>query len=278
MDVAERIGEQGGALTRSERLVAEVVLSRPQLVAFGTVADLAGAAGAGAATVVRLAAKLGYDGFTGLQASIRSDLGRQLRPAAERIREQSTGPLVEQQSAVERSNVQTSLGGIDPDALEIAATRLADPAARVLVLSGDASRGVAQQFVADLEVLRDGVILVDGNEIAVAKHLALAAPTDVLVTLDLRRYERWVVDAARSAAAAGTWSLALTDSVLSPLAAVADHTFVVSAASTGPFDSHVGTLAVFNLLVASVAERLREVATERIDRLEAVWKASYTDQ
>lgn len=278
MDVAARIAELGRSLTRSERLVAEVVLARPQLVAFGTVADLAGAAGAGAATVVRLASKLGFDGFTGLQASIRDDLGRQLRPAAERIREQQSGPLVAHLSAVERSNVQTSLGGVDAAALEVAATRLADPAARVLVLSGDASRGVAQQFAGDLGVLRDGVVLIDGNEIAVARHLALLRPSDVMVTLDLRRYERWVVDAARSAAAAGVWSLALTDSVLSPLAAVADTTFVISAASAGPFDSHVGTLAVFNLLVASVAERLREVATARIDRLEAVWRSSFTDR
>ncbi len=278
MDVAARIGELSGSLTRSERLVAEVVLARPQLVAFGTVADLASAAGAGAATVVRLAAKLGFDGFTGLQASVRDDLGRQLRPAAERIREQSGGPLVEQLSAVERSNVQSSLSGVDAATLDIAARRLADQTARVLVLSGDASRGVAQQFAGDLGVLRDDVVLVDGNEIAVARHLALLRSTDVLVVLDLRRYERWVVDAARTAAAAGVWSVALTDSVLSPLAAVADATFVISAASSGPFDSHVGTLAVFNLLVAAVAEQLREVATTRLDRLEAVWRQSFTDQ
>ncbi len=278
VDVAARIGELSGSLTRSERLVAEVVLARPQLVAFGTVADLASAAGAGAATVVRLAAKLGFDGFTGLQASVRDDLGRQLRPAAERIREQSGGPLVEQLSAVERSNVQSSLSGVDAATLDIAARRLADQTARVLVLSGDASRGVAQQFAGDLGVLRDDVVLVDGNEIAVARHLALLRSTDVLVVLDLRRYERWVVDAARTAAAAGVWSVALTDSVLSPLAAVADATFVISAASSGPFDSHVGTLAVFNLLVAAVAEQLREVATTRLDRLEAVWRQSFTDQ
>ena len=277
MEVVARIGELGGSLTRSERLVAEVVLARPQLVAFGTVAELAGASGAGAATVVRLASKLGFDGFSGLQASIRDDLARQLRPAAERIREHPSGPLVEQSLAVERSNVQASLAGVEDSQLEVAARRLADPAGRVLVLSGDASRGVAQQFVGDLGVLRDGVCLLDGNEIAVARQVALLRPIDVMVTLDLRRYERWVVDVARSAADAGVWSLALTDSVLSPLAAVAEVTFVVSAASAGPFDSHVGTLAVFNLLVASVAEQLRDVATERIDLLEAAWRSSFAE-
>ena len=87
VEVAERIGRANTTLTPAERRVAEVVLDRPQLVAFGTVADLAEAAASGAATVVRLAGKLGYDGFTGLQASVQHALAGQLRPAAERIRE-----------------------------------------------------------------------------------------------------------------------------------------------------------------------------------------------
>ena len=68
----------------------QVVLERPQLVGFGTVADLAEAARAGAATVVRLAAKLGFDGFSALQASIQRDLvapaatGRRAHPRARR--------------------------------------------------------------------------------------------------------------------------------------------------------------------------------------------------
>ncbi|MEO6158490.1 MAG: RpiR family transcriptional regulator, partial [Ilumatobacteraceae bacterium] len=56
-------------------------------------------------------------------------------------------------------------------------------------------------------------------------------------------------------------------------AALADRTLVVTAAGAGPFDSHVGTLALFNLLVAGVADRLRAAATDRLDRVEAAWQA-----
>ncbi|HZY07265.1 MAG TPA: hypothetical protein VFE69_05950, partial [Ilumatobacteraceae bacterium] len=87
VEVADRIGKSSTSLTNAERRVAEVVLANPQLVAFGTVADLAESAGSGAATVVRLATKLGFEGFSALQASIQQDLANQLRPAAERIRD-----------------------------------------------------------------------------------------------------------------------------------------------------------------------------------------------
>ena len=61
---------------------------------------------------------------------------------------------------------------------------------------------------------------------------------------------------------------------------MADRTFTVSAAGGGPFDSHVGTLSLCNVLVAGVADRLREVATERLDRTEAAWReaGSLTDR
>jgi DNA-binding MurR/RpiR family transcriptional regulator len=66
--------------------------------------------------------------------------------------------------------------------------------------------------------------------------------------------------------------------VLSPLAQVADQTVVLAAGGSGPFDSHTGTLAVFNLFVASVADAMRAQATERLDRLEVVWRESLTDR
>ncbi|MEZ5258088.1 MAG: hypothetical protein R2705_14655 [Ilumatobacteraceae bacterium] len=87
MDVARRIAEARDRLTKTERRVAEVLLQRPQVAAFGTVAELAEQSSAGAATVVRLAVKLGYDGFTGLQLAAQHDLEGRLRPAVERIRQ-----------------------------------------------------------------------------------------------------------------------------------------------------------------------------------------------
>ncbi|MDP9464466.1 MAG: MurR/RpiR family transcriptional regulator [Actinomycetota bacterium] len=261
-------------MTNAERRVAEVVLANPQLVAFGTVADLAEGAGSGAATVVRLATKLGFEGFSALQASVQQDLANQLRPAAERIRDPAVHDSLNRHLQIELGNVQITLGVIDQVALADVIDHLADPARRIYVLSGDASKGVAAQFVGDLDALRANVTMIEGNDVAVRRTVALMDEGDVLVTVDLRRYDRWLVDAARTAAHAGVWTVSIADSVLSPVAACAQRTLVVTAAGAGPFDSHVGTLALMNLLVAGAAIRLRGVATERLDRAEAAWRVS----
>jgi DNA-binding MurR/RpiR family transcriptional regulator len=275
MEVEQRLSERADRLTPAERRIAETILSGPQVVAFGTVADLAAASGAGTATVVRFAVKLGFDGYSELQASIRRDLSGQLRPAVDRIRDEPvTGgaALLARHLAAEISNVQATLDAVDTATLDAAVALLADPKRAVLVLSGVASRGVATQFVGDLEQLRPGCRPLDGNPIDIVRTLALVGDDAVVVALDLRRYERWLIDALGEARANGAAAVSITDSVLSPLARAADHAFVVEAASAGPFDSHVGTLALLDLLVADVATALRSSATARLDRLEAAWQ------
>jgi DNA-binding MurR/RpiR family transcriptional regulator len=274
MEVAGRITSAGAALTTAERRVAEIVLHRPELVAFGTVAELAEAAKAGAATVVRLAAKLEFEGFSALQAAVQDELANQLRPAAVRIREEHGGVAVQRHLQRELENVQATLIAVDEKALQEALEHVTDVKRRVLVLSGDASTGVCWQFVGDLGALRPGVELVSGNDVAVKRRVSTICPGDVLVAIDLRRYDRWVLDAAQAAVRRGAWLLALTDSALSPLAGIANASLVLTAGGVGPFDSHVGTLALLNLIVAGAAEALRGVATERLDAAENAWRES----
>lgn len=271
MEVAERIRTHSASLTAAERRVAEAILRSPQSVGFGTVADLAVASKVGAASVVRLASKLGFDGYSDLQASIQHDLLRQLRPAVERIEETVGDGPRSAHAAVELSNVRATIEAADPGAIEQLTRRLADLGRPVVVLSGEASAGVAAQFADQLEQLREGVSVLHGSDVAVRRAIAVLPGDATAIVIDLRRYERWLLDAHRALRERGVWSAAFTDSILSPLAALAEVTFVLSADSIGPFDSHVGTLALLNLIGADVAGELRASARDRLAAVEWAW-------
>jgi DNA-binding MurR/RpiR family transcriptional regulator len=286
MIVSAQIDAHLRDLTPAERRVAAVVADDPEAVAFGTVADVARRAGASGATVVRLAAKLGFDGFVDLQAAVQEEMTRRLRPASERIRRPAAGDVLGTALATEMANVATTLEGVDRQAFDEAVALLSGPLAggrrgsgQVLLLSGDASSGVASLFADELSMLRPGVVLVGGSEVRVARMLADVGPSDVVVVVDLARYDRAVLDAAGRAAGQGSAVVALTDSALSPLASVAAVSFSASVTGAGPFDSHVGLLALANALLAGVAARLRRSATDRLDRVEAAWRtaAALTD-
>ena len=224
----------------------QVVLERPQLVGFGTVADLAEAAGAGAATVVRLAAKLGFDGFSALQASVQRDLAHQLRPAAERIREIGGDQPIARHRAAELSNVQATAGRRRPGDARRRRRRCwptrtgtcscwpATPSA--------ASPSSSPPISAPCGRRGDGR---RQRRRACAGSSPSAVADSTLVVVDLRRYERWVLEAVdQGRGRRGTRS--------SPCPTACCHRWRwwpttrsrSSAASVSPFDSHVGTLAL----------------------------------
>jgi DNA-binding MurR/RpiR family transcriptional regulator len=271
VDVAALIEEHRDRFTPAERRVAVVVLAQPQLVAFGTVAELAAAAETSGASVIRLAAKLGFDGFSSLQARVQRDLGRQLRPATARIRQPASGDLLGRALLVELDNAQATLEGIDATRFDLAVQALAVATNRVYVLTGDASSGIGSLVASDLSMLRPGVTHVTGSDVHVYRALAELRPADIFLTLDLARYDAALIRAAAAAAARRATVIALTDNALSPLARTADVHFSVRAKGVGPFDSYAGALIVLNALVAGVAERRRTTATETLDRIEAAW-------
>ncbi len=273
MRVGALIDANRERLTPAERRVAELVLTAPEAVAFGTVAEVADRSSTSGATVVRLAVRLGLEGFTALQAMVQAELSDRLRPATERIRQRPTADVLGRAADIEGENVADTLAGVDRSAFDDVATALAAPRRQVWVLAGEASRGVGQLLADELGMLRSGVEQLEGNGLRLGRGLAEVAEGDVLLVIDLRRYERWVLSTTEQARSLGALVVAISDSALSPLAELANHTFVVRAAGVGPFDSHVGSLAFGNALVAAVASRLRSSATARLDRIEAAWEA-----
>ena len=259
MDVAALIEQHQDRLTPAERRVAAVVLDQPQLVAFGTVADLAKQASTSGASVIRLSTKLGFDGFSSLQDSVQRDLGRQLRPATARIRQPESGDLLDR-AAAPRARQR-------PDHPRQRRPRLASswPSSRwptrpagCCVLTGEASRGIGMQIVSRPVHAAPG-----RDPGAAAARCGSTGPWPTCA----RATPCWC---STCPATTPGWSrpprprsnrhatvIALSDSVLSPLARRADLHFVVPAKGNGPFDSYVGALALLDVLVAGVADRLR---------------------
>ncbi len=271
MDVDALIRQYRDVLSPAERRVADVVLSDPREVAFGTVASTAKAAATSGASVVRLTARLGLDGFADLQERVRDELTRDLHRAAERIRRPQPEDLLERAAVLASDSITATLDSLDRERFHAAVALLADTDAAVYVIAADDSRGIADQVVTELGMIRPGIRLVHGSEVAVWRTLAELEPGDVVLALDLPRYDRWVLAAVEQATTAEARVIALTNSELSPLASHARIVFPVTSVSVGPFDSHVAALALFEALVAGVAARLQDIATDRLARIDAAW-------
>jgi len=273
MSLASLITDRRGSLTPAERRVLEYVLAEPEAVAFGTVAALAKASRTSGATVVRLATKLGFDGFAGLQAHIQADVVDRLRPAVERIRAPSEGDALAQVLATETRNLHATLASIDLGDYERVVCRLADAPGRILVLAGECVHGVGELLADQLQMLRPDVGMLEGNAQRIGRTLADLGDSDTVVAIDFRRYDQWLLTTARHVRRSGGFLVGCSDSPLSPLAELADIAFTVSVEGVSPFDSYVAAVALAGALVAGVARRLTPTAKARLDRIETNWRA-----
>ena len=271
MSLAERV--RATALSPRERRVADLILSDPSAVAFGTVASVATAADVGNSTVMRFANATGFDGFSDLQQAVRNELDSRLRQATHRVRQPQRGDPIDRSLDAEIANVTDTFARLDRVGLAAAAARIAR-CARVGVVAGDTARGVAQDFATQLGMVRPHVELVDTGSIALTRSLTWFDRADMLVAIDTARYEHTVTLACERAADRGVPVFAISDSHLSPIAAVATWSFQVLDHGAGPFDSFVGALALTNLLVTLVTKEVGRPAVRHIDRLEAEWNAA----
>jgi DNA-binding MurR/RpiR family transcriptional regulator len=267
MRIVDRLAEVAGSLTPAEQRAAQVLEKDQPLVAFGSLAEVAAAAGTSGPSVLRMATKLGFSGFSELKEAIQEELSVRLAPPSHRVGAQGPQDLFGRVAAADAENVLRSIESAEPSLATIVAL-LSDDRRQVHIVPGTAMRAVGIALADQLSQLRDGVRLHYGPPTEVAREIATAGETDLVIVMDTSRYERWVVEAAAQARALGAKLVAITDTPLSPLVAGSDAHLLVRVVGAGPFDSLTGALSVANALAAGVAARAHIGAGKRLRKAE----------
>ncbi len=271
MSIQDLIASVSERLTPTERRLARLVLEDPTLLAFGTVSDLAARAETSRPSVVRFAAKLGFEGFSDLQGWSQAELSRRVASPSQRIRREP-GSVEPVRRAVEDAvqHVCEALNGERVRALAAPIVR----AVHVWILSGETSMAGAHVLHSGLSMARSGVHLVTEHD--TGRDLSGAAAGDVAVVIDFARYRMNSITAAQTLAELGVEIVAITDGPLSPLASLTQTRCELRVPAAGPFDSSVPAVTAAELIVAEVVSQLGDAARERLDRLETLWQSTGT--
>jgi RpiR family transcriptional regulator, carbohydrate utilization regulator len=235
--LTSRLQRQFAQLSPKQQAVARVLVADPTFVAFASVAELAERADVDPATVVRTCQSLGYRGWTELQDVVREDLSR--RPTfADRVQglEASNSHLVDRVFAASMQNVTETVEGLDHDAFHAAARALGG-AEGVLIVAGGVSQGPGQFLASSLQILGHRATLITGVADGGAA-LGAIRPGDAVLALSVWRYLRSTIQLLERANDAGATTIAVTDSLVSAAATVADHALVARTVTAGPRLGH----------------------------------------
>jgi len=271
--VAERLRLRMGELTHAERKVARALMADYPVGGLDPVAKLAAAAGVSPPTVVRLVAKLGFDGHAEFQQSLKSEvsvrLSSPLQMHAERPGTAREGTLPRAERLL-CDGIRSSFARLPPGEFEQAVRLLADPRRSVTLIGGRFSTMLAEYLAAHLRILRSRVQVLSAAGPDRVSSMLDVGRRDVLVAFDYRRYQHDTVRLAMTAKDQGATLVAFTDPYLSPLAARADVILTSSVASPSPFDALTPAVALVEAMISALVDRLGDAPRSRMARYDAL--------
>lgn len=265
----ERLAGKYAHLTPSQQRVAQTIIREPTRLAFLSSEEVAIRAQVSDTTVVRLAARLGYRGYSDLQRALQAAITQEMFPhehLRRALKDGDESAVVSRLMEVDEISIKATRSALDPAMVQQAAERLYR-ARRAAVLGLRSSFAVAYYLHLKLLEVRDNVVLLGQTQGTLVEGIRDLGKEDLLVAISFARYTAATVESAKMAWRQGVPVLAITDSPLSPLAGLAVQTLMVRAddvpAATVSALSLCGALAIAAGRVdpTAVQRRLEQVET-----------------
>lgn len=260
--VAQKIKRDFDAMPLKMQAASRFILEHPSEVALLSMRELARRAGVTAATMTRLAQRLGFSGFDELKSIFADDMrgstewfsGRAVGMLSRREKVGEAGLVTEMAAAL--SDYVSALASPQAVARFSAAADLLLDARRIYCVGARASFPVAYEFSHVQNYFWDRAVLVDAPGGVGVDQLGNAGPGDVVFAVSFNPYANSTIDIVEVAAAAGCRIIAITDSELSLLGRRAAVTIVVPTRSLSFFDTITPAFAAGEILMALVASRV----------------------
>jgi DNA-binding MurR/RpiR family transcriptional regulator len=268
--VKDLIKEKQDTLTAAERRVSATLLDDSLIPGLQSITKLAERAEVSTPTIIRLARKLGYDGFPDLQNAIRDEVAARMKEPLAKLEASDVAGgkdhIVSRFAEAVSRNINRSLERLDLEEFDKAAALLSDPGRKLYLLGGRITRSNAHYFFNHLQIIRPGVALLDFSPSVWPQSLLDMDETSTLIVFDIRRYEKELERLSKLVVNQGANIVLFTDQWGSPIEKHAAFCFRSMVEAPSSWDS---TLAINFLIESLVAEvQSRSSSADRIAALE----------
>ncbi|MEM7289676.1 MAG: MurR/RpiR family transcriptional regulator [Pseudomonadota bacterium] len=272
--VSDRLKALGSDLTKSERLIADIIFENYPASALGSVTALAERAKVSTPTVARLARKLGFSRYSHFQERIRKELDERLSnpntlgnaiaqnlPQAHVLNEISESLI---------GNARQTIRSIDVSVLEDLCDLIADLSHPVFIAGGHFTRAFGDHLHSNLQLIRRDVHFINNAQGSWYYKLLDIGEGDLLIILDVRKYEKNLHRLAALAHGRGARIVLLTDQWKSPIAPLADHTLNGRLVMPSGWDSMMSLLLLNEVIIHQVRQRTSLQSGKRVEELEDI--------
>lgn len=262
-------------LTGAELRVSEVLLKDYPMAGLQSVTKLAEQAHVSTPTIIRMARKLGFEGFPEFQTALRDEVADRIKaPALKHDARSGDGHVLHRFADAVIGNLTRSLESLDTATFDAVADLLADTDRHAYFLGGRITGAVASYFHNHMQIIRAGVTLLDQGPNVWPHYLLDMGAEAVLLLFDIRRYEKDLLRFAELAQERGATIVLFTDQWGSPIGRVARYSFHLQVEAPSNWDSTIAIMAVVEALIAEVQAKRWDESRERLDELEAMFSTT----
>nr|WP_040329218.1 MurR/RpiR family transcriptional regulator [Clostridium ihumii] len=261
-------------LSKGQKLIAEYILKHYDKAAFMTAAKLGNSVGVSESTVVRFANQLGYEGYPELQKALQELIKNKLT-TVQRI--ELSNDFISHNNALKGvlksdiENIRVTLEKINHTAFDEAVNHIFK-AKKIYIIGLRSSTALADFLGFYLNLILDNVKIVSYGMSDIFEQMLNVSEEDCVIGIGFPRYAVRTIEALNFSKSRNATVIAITDSLLSPLATKADYTLVAESNMASFVDSLVAPLSVINALIIAVGLREKEKISQTFSDLESMWK------
>ena len=269
-----RIEMNMNTFSKGQKRIANYIEEHYDTAAFMTAAKLGKPVGVSESTVVRFANELGYEGYPKLQKAMQ-EMIRDKLTSVQRIDVTTTrignNHVLDAIMNQDIDKIRRTLEETSREDFEKAVQSIVK-AKRIYIFGVRSTASLAQFLGYYFGLIFDNVrVITDTSKTHTYEQLFRIEKDDVMIGISFPRYSTMAVEAMSLARDRGANSIAITDSMVSPLVSAADEVLLARSDMASVVDSLVAPLSLINaLIVATVLEKKEEV-TDTFKELELIW-------
>ena len=273
-DLLARINANYNSFSKGQKLLANYIVDNYDRAAFITASRMGRTVGVSESTVVRFAYALGYDGYPELQRSLQEMIRNRLT-TVQRIQLTSDLEQDEVLSTVLKAdigNIRSTIESVDTGVFNTVIDNMLK-ARRVYLVGIKSAAPLAQFFGYYLNFILEDVMVVTSMQSDVYESMLRIGEGDMCIGISFPRYSSRTVDALKFARDRGAYVAALTDSMFSPIAELADSVLIARSDMASFADSLVAPLSLINAIIVGAGLRRKTAVSECLNQLEGIWKS-----
>ncbi|MGI6039601.1 MAG: MurR/RpiR family transcriptional regulator [Clostridiales bacterium] len=275
-DLLERISAQEAGFSKSQRRLADYIVTNYDKAAFMTAYVLGKTLDVSESTVVRFATELGYEGYPQMQRALRELANARLTTlqrielTGERLKDRNILRAVMESDA---EKIRKAIDDIDEDTFNCAVRRIIE-AKHIYIIGIRSSSFLAEFLGFYLDLMLDKVTVIGGAAIEgdIFERLFRVGEGDLIIGFSFPRYSRRTLRALRFALERNADVISITDSRSSPISELGDCTLYAPSEMASFVDSFVAPLSLINALIISVGMEKKDELSDAFEVLEEIWK------